>query len=72
MNKDTPGYTVGGLKQRELTYTNSVILHEHYFGNLGGNGKASGGSRRPSPRASARLARWEELFRATGASLGGG
>ena len=27
---------------RELGYTNSLILHEHYFANLGGNGRASG------------------------------
>src|SRR5688500_5876085 len=37
-NKDTPGYAVGGLRERELVFTNSVILHEQYFGNLGGNG----------------------------------
>ncbi|HTL34590.1 MAG TPA: hypothetical protein VL326_15790, partial [Kofleriaceae bacterium] len=35
IDKDTPGYTVSSLRERELTYTNSVILHEHYFGNLG-------------------------------------
>ncbi len=40
--KDTPGYLVSGLRERELQFTNSVILHELYFGNLGGNGKASG------------------------------
>src|SRR5438132_4012469 len=42
VTKDTPGFVVSGLKERELTFTNSAILHEHYFGNLGGNGKASG------------------------------
>ena len=26
----------------ELIATNSAILHEEYFGNLGGDGKASG------------------------------
>ena len=36
INKDTPGFTVSSLRDRELTYTNSVILHEHYFANLGG------------------------------------
>src|SRR5262245_19004352 len=42
IDKDTPGYTVAGLRVRELTYTNSKILHEHYFDNLGGDGKVAG------------------------------
>ena len=72
INKDTPAFVVSGLKERELTFTNSSILHELYFGNLGGDGKASG----PLPAALAEayggVARWEEQFRATGGSLGGG
>ena len=40
MNKDTPGFLVGGLKERELTFNNSMVLHELYFGNLGGGGNA--------------------------------
>src|SRR5262245_9436926 len=27
VNKDTPGFIVGGLRERELTFTNSAILH---------------------------------------------
>ena len=42
VTKETPGYTVAGLKERELTFTNSAILHELYFANLGGDGKAGG------------------------------
>src|SRR5260370_7048650 len=42
VTKDTPGFLVAGLKERELTFTNSMILHEQYFGNLGGNGEPSG------------------------------
>jgi Fe-Mn family superoxide dismutase len=42
VTKDTAGFVVGGLKERELTFTNSVVLHELYFANLGGDGKASG------------------------------
>jgi superoxide dismutase, Fe-Mn family len=71
VTKDTPGFLVSSLRERELTYTNSRILHELYFANLGGNGKRG--------RLDARLAaafgsaaRWEELFRATALSLGGG
>src|SRR5262245_3816356 len=40
--KDAPGFQVKGLKMEELIATNSVILHEEYFGNLGGDGKAAG------------------------------
>ncbi len=72
VNKDTPAYTVAGLKQAELTYTNSVILHEHYFDNLGGNGKLNGPIEKALAERFGSTARWEELFRATGASLGGG
>ena len=63
---------VGGLKERELTFTNSAILHEHYFGNLGGNGKPGGAVASALSDAFGGLGRWEELFRATGMSLGGG
>jgi Fe-Mn family superoxide dismutase len=72
VTKDTPGFVVGGLKERELVYTNSLILHEHYFANLGGNGKISGGIEKALAAAFGSLARWEESFRATAMSLGGG
>ena len=29
VHKDTPGFLVAGLRERELTYSNSIILHEH-------------------------------------------
>ncbi len=72
VNKDTPGFLVAGLRERELTYTNSLILHEHYFGNLGGSGGASGTIEKLLAKTYGSLARWEELFRATAMSLGGG
>ena len=72
VRKDTPGYLVAGLRERELTYTNSLILHEHYFGNLGGNGKPDGAIASALGDAFGGLGRWEELFRATGLSLSGG
>src|SRR5262245_35103840 len=40
--KDAPPYQTGALKREELVATNSMVLHELYFGNLGGDGKASG------------------------------
>jgi len=72
VTKDTPGYLVAGLRERELTYTNSLILHEHYFKNLGGNGKLSGDVEKAIAAAYGSVARWEELFHATAVSLGGG
>jgi len=72
VNKDTPGFTVSSLRERELTFTNSKILHEHYFGNLGGDGKLAGTIEKRLATQFGSAARWEELFRATAMSLGGG
>jgi superoxide dismutase, Fe-Mn family len=38
--KDAQPYQMGSLKREEIVATNSMILHESYFGNLGGDGKA--------------------------------
>ena len=72
VTKDSPPYLVAALRERELTFGNSVILHELYFDNLGGSGD-------PGPDLTAALtasfggvAQWEALFRATGLGLGGG
>jgi Fe-Mn family superoxide dismutase len=59
--KDTPAPLLYGLKERELTFRNSVTLHELYFGNLGGDGKV--------PPA---LARYEAPLRACALSQAGG
>ncbi|MEP6653958.1 MAG: Fe-Mn family superoxide dismutase [Myxococcales bacterium] len=72
VNKDTPGFLVSGLKERELTFTNSMILHEQYFGNLGGSGKASGPIQQKLAASYGSFGKWEEHFRALGLSLGGG
>jgi Fe-Mn family superoxide dismutase len=72
VTKDTPGFQVAALRERELTYTNSMILHEHYFGNLGGDGKLAGAIDKRLATQFSSAARWEELFRATALSLGGG
>lgn len=72
VGKDTPGFVVGALKERELTFFNSMVLHEHYFGNLGGDGKAAGPVQALLARAHGSFGAWEEHFRATAASLGGG
>jgi superoxide dismutase, Fe-Mn family len=72
VTKDSPGYQVFGLRERELTYTNSIILHEHYFGNLGGDGKIAGAIEKRLAAQFGSAARWEELFRANAMALGGG
>src|SRR5262249_802347 len=38
--KDLPPYMYGDLKREEMIRTGSVILHDHYFTNLGGDGKS--------------------------------
>ena len=72
VTKDTPGFQVNALRERELTYANSVYLHEAYFDNLGGNGKTSGDFAKALDKQFGSAARWEELVRATAMSLGGG
>jgi Fe-Mn family superoxide dismutase len=72
VDKDTPAHVVTGLRERELTYTNSMILHERYFENLGGPGKVAGAIGKRLDAAFGSAARWEELFRATALGLGGG
>lgn len=72
VTKDTPGFQVSSLRERELTYANSVYLHESYFENLGGNGKAAGELSKALATQFGSAARWEEQVRATAMALGGG
>ncbi|MFL5250875.1 MAG: superoxide dismutase [Myxococcales bacterium] len=72
VTKDTPPLLVAALKERELTFANSATLHELYFGNLAGDGRAGGGIERAVARAYGSFGRWEELFRLTGLGLAGG
>jgi superoxide dismutase, Fe-Mn family len=70
--RDAPGFQIKGLKMEELIATNSVILHEEYFGNLGGDGKPSGLLQQAIARQFQSFDRWEQEFRAVSNSLGGG
>ena len=70
--KDAPPYQMGSLKREELVANNSMLLHELYFGNLGGNGRADGGVAKDLGTAFGSLASWGHDFRATGLSLAGG
>jgi len=69
---EAPAIIWGGLKDRELVFSNSMILHENYFGNLGGSGKPTATMQRVLGDVYGTFGRWEEEFRATGVSLGGG
>src|ERR1051326_6960713 len=53
MPNNAPGFQVKGLKMEELIATNSAILHEEYFGNLGAMGRPPVTSSKSSPRISA-------------------
>jgi len=69
----TPGFQLNGLKREELIATNSMLLHELYFGSLGGDGQTM------EPAMALALAanfgsveRWREEFIAMGKAQGGG
>jgi superoxide dismutase, Fe-Mn family len=70
--KDAQPYQMGSLKREEIIATNSMILHEFYFGNLGGDGKSSGTISKLINDHYGSAATWEQDFRRTGMSLGGG
>lgn len=69
---DTPPFLVAALREKELTFRNSKALHEAYFGNLGGDGKRSGGIEAALAQSYGSSGAWEQHFRATGLGLGGG
>lgn len=71
-DKDLPPYIYGDLKREELVRTGSVVLHEVYFGNLGGDGKAAGGVLNAIKQAWGSYEQWEADFKRTGNALGGG
>lgn len=69
---DTPAFEVVALRERELLFTNSMILHEHYFANLGGDGKIDGDIETLIARTFGTVGAWEAAFRAAAMGLGGG
>jgi Fe-Mn family superoxide dismutase len=69
---NTPPYVYTGLKREQLIRTGSVVLHEFYFGNLGGDGKASGDVRSRIAASFGTYDAWESEFRKIGQGLGGG
>lgn len=71
-DKDLPGYVYADLKREELVRTGSVVLHELYFANLGGDGKAGGDVLSALKQAFGSLEQWEAEFRKTAQGLAGG
>jgi len=69
---DVPAYVYGDLKREELARTGSVILHEHYFANLGGDGKAAGSARALIERDFGSFDAWHAEFTRTAGALSGG
>jgi len=70
--KDTPPYVYNDLKREHLLRTGSVVLHELYFENLGGNGNADMEARNVLSGAFGAYDNWEAEFRRIGLGLGGG
>jgi Fe-Mn family superoxide dismutase len=69
---DLPPYFYGDLKREELIRTGSVVLHELYFANLGGNGRADGNAKKRIEQWFGSYENWEAEFRRTGNALSGG
>ena len=68
----TPPYVYTGLKREQLIRTGAVVLHEAYFGNLGGSGKAGADMRSKVAASFGTFDAWESEFRKIGQGLGGG
>ncbi len=71
-DKDVPGYVYADLKREELVRTGSVVLHELYFANLGGDGKAGGKVQDALKDWFGSFEQWEDEFRKTAQGLAGG
>jgi Fe-Mn family superoxide dismutase len=71
-DKDLPPYVYISLKREELIRTGSVVLHENYFANLGGNGKADGKALELIKQWFGSYEFWEVEFKRTATGLSGG
>ena len=71
-DRDLPAYIYNDLKREHLMRTGSVVLHELYFDNLGGNGRADSAAQRLLSAGFGDFGRWEAEFRRIANGLGGG
>jgi Fe-Mn family superoxide dismutase len=69
---DLPAYIYGDVKREELMRTGSVVLHDQYFANLGGDGKAGGQILDAIKEWFGSYEQWESEFKKTANALGGG
>lgn len=69
---DAAPFQMGSLKREALIATNSMILHEYYFDNMGGDGKIGGEIKNAITKQFGSLEAWEHDFKLTGQSLSGG
>jgi superoxide dismutase, Fe-Mn family len=71
-DRELPPYIYNDLKREHLMRTGSVVLHELYFDNLGGNGRADDAAQGWLGTAFGGFDRWESEFRRIANGLGGG
>ncbi len=69
---DVPAFVYNDMKREHLMRSGSVVLHELYFDNLGGDGNPSADLRGLIGRAFGSYDRWETEYRRIAAGLGGG
>jgi Fe-Mn family superoxide dismutase len=69
---DFPPVAYSGLKREELHRTGSVVLHELYFGALGGDGKPGGPVEAALAAGWGGFDGWQSEFRRTAMALAGG
>ena len=67
-----PSFVINGLKREELIATNSMILHEHFFDAIGGDGQPAGALEEAIKRDFGSVDRWRAEFSAMGKAEGGG
>jgi Fe-Mn family superoxide dismutase len=71
-DRELPAYIYNDLKREHLNRTGSVVLHELYFENLGGNGRADEAARSWLAAGFGQFDSWETEFRRIAGGLGGG
>jgi superoxide dismutase, Fe-Mn family len=71
-DRDLPAYIYNDLKREHLMRTGSVVLHELYFDNLGGNGRADSAAQSWLAAGFGGFDKWESEFRRIANGLGGG
>jgi len=70
--KQAPTFIINGLKREELIAANSMILHEHFFNAIGGDGQPTGALEEAIKRDFGSVDRWRAEFSAMGKAEGGG